>query len=95
MAWFDLTVAVQIGLVLAAVLFIKRMTEIANIGSIAHEFDDEQNDGVTNGNALDRTRIPEGVEVYEINGPFFFGSADKFKETLRSISTPQVKVMIL
>ncbi|HCD32251.1 MAG TPA: sodium-independent anion transporter [Phycisphaerales bacterium] len=91
----DLTVAVQIGLVLAAVLFIKRMTEIANIGSIAHEFDDEQNDGVTNGNALDRTRIPEGVEVYEINGPFFFGSADKFKETLRSISTPQVKVMIL
>lgn len=97
----DLTVAVQIGLVLAAVLFIRRMTEIANIGSIAHEFDDPETDtlgplGVgTNGNGLDRTRIPEGVEVYEINGPFFFGSADKFKETLHSISTPHVKVMIL
>ena len=90
----DLTVAVQIGLVLAAVLFIKRMTEIANIGSIAHEFDDLEGEPA-NGNALDRSRIPEGVEVYEINGPFFFGSADKFKETLRSISTPHVKVMIL
>ncbi|MBL4701717.1 MAG: STAS domain-containing protein, partial [Phycisphaeraceae bacterium] len=89
----DLTVAVQIGLVLAAVLFIRRMSEIANIGSIAHEFDDPEID--TNGNVFDRSYIPEGVEVYEINGPFFFGSADKFKETLRSISTPHVTVMIL
>ncbi|MAX26857.1 MAG: sodium-independent anion transporter [Phycisphaeraceae bacterium] len=89
----DLTVAVQIGLVLAAVLFIRRMTEMANIGSIAHEFDDPQTD--IEGNELDRSSVPDGVEIYEINGPFFFGSADKFKETLRSISTPQVKVMIL
>jgi SulP family sulfate permease len=97
----DLTVAVQIGLVLAAVLFIRRMSEMANIGSIAHEFDDPDTDipgpvGVgENGNGLDRSRIPKGVEVYEINGPFFFGSADKFKETLRTISTPHVRVMIL
>lgn len=95
----DLTVAVQIGLVLAAVLFIKRMSEMANIGSIAHEFDDPETDTPgplgTHGNGLDRSRIPSGVEVYEINGPFFFGSADKFKETLHSISTPHVKVMIL
>lgn len=89
----DLTVAVQIGLVLAAVLFIRRMGEMANIGSIAHEFDDPETNG--DGPGLDRSNIPTGVEVYEINGPFFFGSADKFKETLRSISTPQVKVMIL
>lgn len=95
----DLTVAVQIGLVLAAVLFIKRMGEMANIDSIAHEFDDMEND--TNGNDLENSRweagLPglPGVEVYEINGPFFFGSADKFKETLRSISTPHVRVMVL
>ncbi len=89
----DLTVAVQIGLVLAAVLFIRRMTEMANIGSITDELEDLEDEPTTNG--LDRSSVPEGVEIYEINGPFFFGSADKFKETLRSISTPQVKVMIL
>src|SRR5262249_48895695 len=67
----DLTVAVQVGVVLAAFLFIKRMADVTNVGAVTRELTDAP-DGTMKGDAdgVASRRIPEGVEVYEINGPF-------------------------
>ncbi len=91
----DLTVAVQVGVVLAAFLFIKRMADVTNVGAVTRELSDAP-DGTMKGDAdgVARRRIPEGVEVYEINGPFFFGAADKIKDVLNFVAK-KPKVFIL
>ena len=91
----DLTVAVQVGVVLAAFLFIKRMADATHVAAITQDLDDVP-DGTmardTEGVA--RRTIPEGVEVYEINGPFFFGAADKIKDVLHFVrKKPRVFVL--
>jgi SulP family sulfate permease len=87
----DLTVAVQVGVVLAAILFIKRImnaSEIANITDSMGALNDEDSDKI--GEKI----IEDGVEVYEINGPFFFGVADRLKFILDAIGvTPKVFVL--
>jgi SulP family sulfate permease len=92
----DLTVAVEIGMVLAALMFMKRMSDSSSaitIGKIFHkeisehpESEDEE--------ILARKHIPKGVEIYEINGPLFFGIADRMKEVLHGMEYPP-KVFIL
>jgi len=91
----DLTVAVQVGVVLAAFLFIKRMADVTNVGAVTRELTDAP-DGTMKDDAdgVARRRIPEGVEVYEINGPFFFGAADKIKDVLNFVAK-KPKVFIL
>jgi SulP family sulfate permease len=91
----DLTVAVQVGVVLAAFLFIRRMAEVTNIEMVTREFR-EAPDGTMLGDpdSVARRQIPPGVEVYEINGPFFFAAAEKVKETL-SFVAKRPKVFIL
>ena len=91
----DLTVAVQVGVVLAAFLFIKRMADVTNVGAVTRELTDAP-DGTMKGDAdgVASRRIPEGVEVYEINGPFFFGAADKIKDVLNFVAK-KPKVFIL
>ena len=91
----DLTVAVQVGVVLAAFLFIKRMADATNVGAITQDLGDVP-DGTMIGDAdgVARRRIPEGVEVYEINGPFFFGAADKIKDVLHFV-TKKPRVFVL
>lgn len=93
---FDLTIAVQIGMVLAAFLFIKRMSEVTNVGMITREIVDPQSTQVDLEDplSLQNRVVPEGVEVFEIKGPFFFGVAEKLKDTLDVIETPP-KVLIL
>ena len=76
----DLTVAVEVGIVLAALLFMKRMSSIANI--------------VSQSEALFAEPVPAGVEVYEINGPFFFGVSNHLKGILDKMERPP-KVFIL
>ena len=87
----DLTVAVQVGVVLAAILFIKRIMNasgIANITQSVSEQDGDDPDGI--GEKI----VADGVEVYEINGPFFFGVADRLKFVLDAIGiTPKVFVL--
>src|SRR5205807_3642757 len=78
----DLTVAIEVGMVLAAFLFIRRMAEVTNINAVTRELEDDLNGDETDPNAVSRRRVPDGVEVYEINGPFFFGAAELFKDTL-------------
>jgi SulP family sulfate permease len=88
----DLTIAVGVGMVLAAMLFMKRMVEVTNVGALAEELKDgeEQSDP----NAIYRRQVPPGVEIYEINGPFFFGVADRIKDTLKGLERPP-RVFIL
>ena len=93
--WIDLTVAVQVGVVLAAFLFIKRMADVTNVAAVTQELTDAP-DGtmVADAEGVARRRIPAGVEVYEVNGPFFFGAADKIKDVLHFVAR-KPKVFIL
>ncbi|HZW40583.1 MAG TPA: STAS domain-containing protein, partial [Ignavibacteriaceae bacterium] len=89
---FDLTIAIEIGMILAVFLFMHRMSTVTNVGVVTREFDesDEQLDP----NAIDKKDVPAGVEVYEINGPFFFGAANKFREAMEQIeAAPKVRVI--
>lgn len=90
---FDLTVAVQVGIVLAASLFIKRMADVTNISVVTRELSDTDGSEV-DPNAIGSRVVPPGVEVYEVNGPFFFGTADKVKDTLAAVND-DVRVFIL
>jgi sulfate permease, SulP family len=90
----DLTVGIGVGMVLAAFLFMKRMAEVTNITVVRQEFDESGSASSDERGAIYRRRIPPGVEVYEINGPFFFGAAEKFKDTLSEVSR-RPKVLIV
>ncbi len=73
---FDLTIAIEVGLILAVVLFVRRIMETSKISVLRDEME-LHHDGEEGDVHLS---IPEGVEVYEINGPLFFGIATKFEE---------------
>ncbi|MGH7690574.1 MAG: SulP family inorganic anion transporter [Gemmatimonadaceae bacterium] len=89
----DLTVAIGVGMVLAAFLFMKRMSEVTSIHAVTREFIDSDTDA--DDDLADAARLATpGVQTYEINGPFFFGAAERFKETLSVISAPP-RVLIL
>lgn len=89
---FDLTVAIEVGMILAVILFMRRMANEANINIIRGEMQDEEEKEDIN--SISKKSVPPGVEVYEINGPMFFGAATKFKELMMEMETPP-KVMIL
>ena len=92
-ALVDLTVGIGVGMVLASFLFMKRMAEVTNVTMVSQEFRDSGPSADKSG-AIYTRRIPRGVEVYEINGPFFFGAAEKFKDTLSEVSR-KPKVLII
>ncbi len=75
----DLTVAIEIGIVLACFLFIFRIAKISNVTSLGSQVGENGKDPVLN----DELQLPDDVEVYEVNGPLFFGAAYNFKETMR------------
>jgi SulP family sulfate permease len=79
--------------VLASFLFMKRMAEVTNVTLVSRELQDSRPSADHSG-AIYRRNIPPGVEVYEINGPFFFGAAEKFKDTLSEVSK-KPKVLII
>jgi SulP family sulfate permease len=91
----DLTVAISVGMVLAAFLFMKRMAEVTNVRAVTREFEEDEGDLYdTDPNGIRHRNIPKGVEVYEINGAFFFGAAETFKDTLARIAG-KPKVLII
>ena len=81
----DLTVAIEVGMVLSAFLFMRRMAEVTNVTMLTRELadgtsvDDEDVAGLAR-------QLPKGVVVYEINGPLFFGAAERFRNVLGEIS---------
>ena len=90
----DLSVAIAVGMVLAAFLFMKRMAEVTDISVVTRDLLDAEGTHADVSGAIHTRAIPPGVEVYEINGPFFFGAADKFKSTLGEVSR-KPKVLII
>jgi SulP family sulfate permease len=93
---FDLTIAIEIGLLLAVILFLKRTNETTIIRSFSDEIDPTlSNDIRLNGNDLEKLHIPPYTEVYEIDGPYFFGIANKFDEISQRMGTDGQKVRIL
>ncbi len=89
---FDLTIAIEVGMVLAVVLFMRRMSEVSNVGVVKRELKDEEEK--LDPNAVTNKNVPDDVEIYEIDGPFFFGAAHKFNDIMRSIEKPP-KVRII
>ncbi|WP_278505045.1 SulP family inorganic anion transporter [Phocaeicola barnesiae] len=89
---FDLTVAIEVGLVIACVLFMKRVMETTQISVITDEIDpNKESDLEVHEEHL---IIPNGVEVYEINGPYFFGIATKFEEIMASLGDrPKIRII--
>nr|WP_298656553.1 sulfate permease [uncultured Prevotella sp.] len=90
---FDLTIAIEVGLIIACLLFMKRMSETTDVKAITEEIDLNQDAEFSTGN-LDHLIIPQGVEVYEINGPYFFGAGNKFEEIMASLGDrPKVRII--
>jgi len=94
--FIDLTVAVEVGLVLSVFLFMKRMTDVSSIREIKAEGDlsEDEEKLLEAEDATTRRKLPPGVAVYEVEGAFFFGVAEFFRETLDLGKTPP-KVLIL
>lgn len=90
---FDLTIAIEIGLVASIALFLKRTNEATVIRSFHDEIDPGDNLDVAIHE--EKLHIPEGVEVYEIDGPYFFGIANKFDEIDKSVVGKEYKVRII
>lgn len=80
---FDLTIAIEVGLLLAVVLFMRRINEVTHVSVIKNELDLTDESEFTQDEEI--LTLPDGVEVYEIDGPFFFGIANKFEESMRVI----------
>lgn len=89
---FDLTIAIEIGMVLAAFLFMRHMAQISNVKIITNQLDAEETDDPY---ATEKLAVPTGVEVYEVNGPLFFGAAHNFKESLNTIGKKRPLIMII
>ncbi|MBR3387460.1 MAG: sulfate permease [Bacteroidales bacterium] len=77
---FDLTIAIEVGVLIACLLCMKRMAETTNVSVLSDEIDPMADTDVQ-GN-LEHLIIPEGAKVYEINGPYFFGIGNKFEEMM-------------
>jgi SulP family sulfate permease len=83
-------VAIQVGVVLASLLFIKRMSDVTETRVVLGDMLDEEDEE----DSIRGMRIPKGVVLFEVNGPFFFGAADKFKSTLSTVrKKPRVLVL--
>jgi SulP family sulfate permease len=90
---FDLTVAIEVGLICACLLFMRRMSETTDVRAVYDEIDLNEDADMQAGN-LEHLTIPKGVEVYEINGPYFFGAGNKFEDLMgRYGHRPKVRII--
>ena len=90
---FDLTIAIEVGLICASLLFMRRMAETTEVRAILDEIDLNEDADMERGN-LEHLTIPEGVEVYEINGPYFFGAGNRFEDIMsRYGDRPRVRII--
>ena len=91
----DLTVAIEVGVLLAIALFVRRVMETSSINVIEEDtIQATESDEVVHPDDIELLDIPQGVEVYEVNGPFFFGLASKFEE-FNNFSNKNTKVRII
>ncbi len=94
---FDLTVAIEVGLICACLLFMRRMAETTDVKVISQEINPEEESSDFQMGNLEHLAIPDGVEVYEINGPYFFGAGNKFEEIMGALrhqrQKPRVRII--
>lgn len=83
----DLVIAIEVGIVLAALLFMKRMADVTCVECVNLDYTKEEN--------RDKRELPKGVQLYEINGPFFFGAAYKFMDVTKVVAGKNNKAIIL
>lgn len=89
----DLTIAIEVGIILACFMFMKRMTETTHVSVLTDEIEANAESDFEVHNE-ENLVIPEGVEVYEIDGPFFFGIANKFDDVMAAMSDkPKVRII--
>ena len=90
---FDLTIAIEVGLVCACLLFMRRMAETTDVHAVLDEIDLNEDADMEKGN-LEHLTIPNDVEVYEINGPYFFGAGNRFEDIMaRYGGRPKVRII--
>ncbi len=94
----DLTAAIQAGMAMSVFLLMRRAAGVTNVsvisGELAANDDDQADEAERSEAAMSRVKVPRGVEVYEINGLFFFGAAYKFREAMHVINgTPKVRII--
>ena len=92
---FDLTIAIEVGLICACLLFMRRMAETTDVKVISDEINPEEEESDFQLGNLEHLSIPKGVEVYEINGPYFFGAGNKFEEIMGALRHQRPKVRII
>lgn len=88
----DLTVAIEVGMVLAAFLFMRSMAQLSRVKPISDSLTEEESEDPE---AAVRREVPDGVEVYEVQGPLFFGAAHSFKESIGVIGKAPPGVLII
>lgn len=91
---FDLTVAVEVGIVLAAFLFMHRMSEVVALESHVDLVEEDREESASDLDANQRASLPEGVEAYRVSGPLFFAVANRIEDVLRAFGRPP-RVFIL
>ena len=90
---FDLTIAIEFGLICACLLFMRRMAETTDVHAIFNEIDLNEDADMERGN-LEHLTIPKNVEVYEINGPYFFGAGNRFEDIMARYGRhPKVRII--
>lgn len=90
---FDLTIAIEVGLVIACLLFMRRMAETTDVKVVLDEIDPYEDTDLKHENN-EHIIIPKGVEVYEINGPYFFGAGNRFEEIMANMGDrPKVRII--
>ena len=94
---FDLTIAIEVGLLCACLLFMRRMAETTDVKVISQEINPEEEESDFQLGNLEHLTIPDGVEVYEINGPYFFGAGNRFEEIMGALrhqrQKPRVRII--
>ena len=89
---FDLTIAIEVGIVIACLLFMRRMAETSDVKLVSDIDVEEESD--LQSNQDEHLIVPDGVEVYEINGPYFFGAGNKAEELMSSLrDLPKVRII--
>ncbi len=93
---FDLTIAVEVGVVMAAFLFMHRMAGVVELEAHTRLIDEDQDDFANGAGDDQRAQLPRGVEVYRVSGPLFFAVANRLDDVLRSfVQPPQVFILRL
>ena len=89
---FDLTIAIEVGIVIACLLFMRRMAETSDVKLVSDIDVEEESD--LQSNQDEHLVVPDGIQVYEINGPYFFGAGNKAEELMSSLrDLPKVRII--